>query len=61
VSVVGLAAGALVLAAQLMPGRRLLPFWGWAAEVGDTVLALLTIPILLQILHVYGWARGLAG
>nr|WP_225953699.1 type VII secretion integral membrane protein EccD [Kibdelosporangium phytohabitans] len=42
-------------------GRRMLPVWGHLANIFDTCTALAIIPLLLQLLGVYAWARGLFG
>ncbi|GAA4826688.1 type VII secretion integral membrane protein EccD [Saccharopolyspora rosea] len=52
---------ALVKAAVRPAHRRLRPIWGHLANVFDTVTALAIIPLLLQLLGLYAWARGLAG
>lgn len=52
---------ALVKAALRPAGRRMLPIWGHLANIFDTVTALAVVPLLLQLLGVYAWARGLAG
>ncbi|MFR9727736.1 type VII secretion integral membrane protein EccD [Saccharopolyspora sp. MS10] len=52
---------ALVKAALRPPMRRMLPIWGHLANIFDTVTALAVLPLLLQLLGVYAWARGLAG
>ncbi|WP_433261117.1 type VII secretion integral membrane protein EccD [Actinosynnema sp. CS-041913] len=51
----------LVLAATRPPTRRLLPIWGHVGNISETVTALAVLPLLLQVLGVYAWARGLAG
>jgi hypothetical protein len=53
--------GVMVLAALRAPFRRLLPIWGHTANILETVTALAIIPVLLQLLGVYAWARGLFG
>ena len=53
---------AVTVMAALRPWpRRLLPIWEFTASVLDTVLALAVLPITWQIMHLYAWARGLAG
>ena len=52
---------ALVKAALRPPGRRMLPIWGHLANIFDTCTALAVVPLLLQLLGVYAWARGLFG
>lgn len=51
----------LVLAALRPPPRRLLPIWGHTADVLDMITAIGVIPVLLQVLGIYAWARGLFG
>ncbi|MEC3980610.1 type VII secretion integral membrane protein EccD [Amycolatopsis sp. H20-H5] len=53
--------GVMVLAALRAPFRRLLPIWGHTANILETVTALAIVPVLLQLLGVYAWARGLFG
>lgn len=46
---------ALFLAgARFMPRMRPLPYWGRAADIGETATALAVLPVLLQVLGVYG-------
>ncbi|MDT7790305.1 MAG: hypothetical protein QOF58_8724 [Pseudonocardiales bacterium] len=52
---------ALVLAVLRPPTRRLVPLWVQRAQWVESLVAAATIPVLLQILGVYAWARGLAG
>ncbi|SFR29914.1 type VII secretion integral membrane protein EccD [Lentzea waywayandensis] len=52
---------ALVLAVLRPPTRRLVPLWVQRANWIEWLVAAATIPVLLQILGVYAWARGLAG
>jgi type VII secretion integral membrane protein EccD len=60
-------AGVLVLAfgllagARILPGRRPRPYWGRAAEIAETLAALGLLPLLLALLGVYGYVRGLGG
>jgi type VII secretion integral membrane protein EccD len=53
--------GVLITAALRPPQRRMLPIWGHTANVLDTVAGIIVTPLLLQLLGVYAWARGLAG
>jgi len=55
------ATAGLLFAASYLPGRRLLPFWGRCADVLETASAVATVPILLQVLGLYGRARGMSG
>ncbi|GAA0504195.1 type VII secretion integral membrane protein EccD [Saccharopolyspora subtropica] len=52
---------ALVRAALRPPTRRMLPIWGHLANILDTATAIALVPLLLQLLGVYAWARGLFG
>ncbi|MEV5541683.1 type VII secretion integral membrane protein EccD [Saccharopolyspora shandongensis] len=52
---------ALIFAVLRPPNRRLVPVWVQRAQWTEWVVAAATIPVLLQILGVYAWARGLAG
>jgi hypothetical protein len=62
-----LCAGLLALAAALMiaswtvPGRRLVPYWGRAAELLHSLAAISLIPLMLWTLGLYGLLRGLNG
>ncbi|MBB2934778.1 type VII secretion integral membrane protein EccD [Amycolatopsis bartoniae] len=51
----------LLLLGERLPGRRLRPYWGRAVEILESVTAVAILPILLQVLHVYSYMRGLAG
>ncbi|TDV42163.1 type VII secretion integral membrane protein EccD [Actinophytocola oryzae] len=51
----------LLLFSKMMPGKRLRPYWGRAVEILESVAAVAVVPILLQVLGVYAWMRGLAG
>jgi type VII secretion integral membrane protein EccD len=51
----------LLLFGERLPGRRLRPYWGRAVEILESLTAVATLPILLQVLHVYAFMRGLAG
>ena len=50
-----------VMAALRPWPRRLLPIWEFTATVFDVVAGLAVLPIALQLMHVYSWARGLFG
>jgi len=43
------------------PTRRIVPIWVQRAHSAETLIAVAVVPVLLQILGVYAWARGLAG
>lgn len=51
----------MLLFSRLLPGKRQRPYWGRAVEILESVTAVAVIPILLQVLGVYAWMRGLAG
>ncbi|WP_371503118.1 type VII secretion integral membrane protein EccD [Kitasatospora sp. NBC_00374] len=55
------AALALLLAAGRRPGPPPRPVWGHAGDLLDTWTAVLLVPLLLHLLHVYGYVRTLAG
>ncbi|MEV5357882.1 type VII secretion integral membrane protein EccD [Streptomyces sp. NPDC052693] len=55
------AAAALVVAAWVVPGRRVLPYWGRAAELAHTGLAVALLPLGLWVAGLFGWLRGLFG
>ncbi|MCF4140857.1 type VII secretion integral membrane protein EccD [Streptomyces sp. Tue 6430] len=55
------AAAALVIAAWTVPGRRVLPYWGRAAELAHTGLAVALLPLTLWVAGLFGWLRGLFG
>ncbi|MET9633971.1 type VII secretion integral membrane protein EccD [Lentzea sp. NPDC006480] len=52
---------ALVLAVLRPQTRRLVPIWLQRAQWIESLVAAATIPVLLQILGVYAWVRGLGG
>ncbi|MEW2570099.1 type VII secretion integral membrane protein EccD [Streptomyces sp. NPDC057621] len=55
------AAAALVIAAWTVPGRRVLPYWGRAAELAHTGFAVALLPLALWAAGLFGWLRGLFG
>ncbi|MET9707640.1 type VII secretion integral membrane protein EccD, partial [Streptomyces griseus] len=55
------AAAALVTASWIVPGRRVLPYWGRAAELAHTGLAVALLPLTLWVAGLFGWLRGLFG
>ncbi|GAB3746663.1 hypothetical protein GCM10027598_85180 [Amycolatopsis oliviviridis] len=57
VPLVLLGTGLLLVAAERLPGLRLRPYWGRAAEIFETITAIAILPILLQVLHVYAAVR----
>ncbi|CAD5935146.1 membrane protein of unknown function [Streptomyces sp. KY70] len=54
-------AAALVTASWIVPGRRMLPYWGRAAELAHTGLAVALLPFTLWVAGLFGWLRGLFG
>ncbi|MFE5894580.1 type VII secretion integral membrane protein EccD [Streptomyces sp. NPDC056462] len=54
-------AAALVIAAWTVPGRRMLPYWGRAAEIAHTGFAVALLPLSLWVAGLFGWLRGLFG
>ncbi|WP_406398013.1 type VII secretion integral membrane protein EccD [Streptomyces sp. NBC_00879] len=52
---------ALAIAAWTVPGRRLVPYWGRAAELLHSATAIAMLPMALWVLGVYGYLRGLNG
>ncbi|WP_436535560.1 type VII secretion integral membrane protein EccD [Actinoplanes sp. HUAS TT8] len=50
-----------VLAAMRPWPRRLLPIWEFTATVFDVIAGVAILPIALQLMHTYAWARGLFG
>ncbi|WP_280665138.1 MULTISPECIES: type VII secretion integral membrane protein EccD [unclassified Kitasatospora] len=55
------AAAALLLAALRLPTARLLPIWGHAGDLLETVTTVALLPLLLETLHAYSYFRSLAG
>ncbi|MEU9382671.1 type VII secretion integral membrane protein EccD [Streptomyces sp. NPDC048279] len=55
------ATAALAVAAWTVPGRRLLPYWGRAAEVLHSAVAIALLPLALWVLDVYGALHALKG
>ncbi|MFB7054895.1 type VII secretion integral membrane protein EccD [Streptomyces vinaceus] len=55
------AAAVLAVASWTVPGRRLLPYWGRAAELLHSALAIALIPLALWFLGVFGALRSLGG
>ncbi|WP_455356645.1 type VII secretion integral membrane protein EccD [Streptomyces sp. SYSU K217416] len=55
------AAAAIAIAAWTVPGRRLVPYWGRAAELLQSALAISVLPLTLWVLGVYGALRSING
>jgi type VII secretion integral membrane protein EccD len=53
------AGAALLIAAWVVPGRRLVPYWGRAAEIVHSLVALSLLPLALWVLGVYGALRAI--
>lgn len=52
-------AAACAIASWTVPGRRLVPYWGRAAELLHSAAAISLLPLALWVLGLYGWLRGL--
>ncbi|AZS88741.1 type VII secretion integral membrane protein EccD [Streptomyces griseoviridis] len=55
------ATAGLAIASWTVPGRRLVPYWGRAAEILHSATALALLPLALWVLGVYSALRGLNG
>jgi hypothetical protein len=42
-----------------VPGRRLVPYWGRAAEILHSLVAISLLPLVLWVLGVYGELRAI--
>ncbi|XVV16090.1 type VII secretion integral membrane protein EccD [Actinoplanes sp. CA-131856] len=51
----------LVMAALRPWPQRMLPFWEYAATFLDVATGVAVLPVVAQVLGLYGWARGLFG
>jgi type VII secretion integral membrane protein EccD len=60
-SVLPVAVTALLMASRSLPERRMMPYWGRVGDVAQTAATLLTVPILLAVLGVYGYFRAIGG
>ncbi|QMU77934.1 type VII secretion integral membrane protein EccD [Streptacidiphilus sp. PB12-B1b] len=58
---VAVVALALLAASRTLADRRLLPYWGRAAEIAETAVGVALVPLAVLLLGVFGWARGLGG
>ncbi len=54
-------AAALTVAVWTVPGRRMVPYWGRAAEILHSLLAIALLPLTLWLLGVFGTLRGIFG
>ncbi|MBS2539228.1 type VII secretion integral membrane protein EccD [Catenulispora sp. NF23] len=55
------AAFVFAVLARAVPGRRMLPHWGRAADLGEYLAAIGALPLLLTFIGVLHWARSIAG
>ncbi|WP_405095599.1 type VII secretion integral membrane protein EccD [Micromonospora sp. NBC_01412] len=62
-SVIGLLvlAVALLAMSRVLPGRRLLPYWGRVADFVEYIFAIGMVLALLAVFDAYQWARAIAG
>ncbi|RKE10661.1 type VII secretion integral membrane protein EccD [Catellatospora citrea] len=58
---VAFASPLLFVLARKLPGRRIMPYWGQAADVAQTMTTVAMFPLLLAVLDVYGSVRALWG
>ncbi|TYC11192.1 type VII secretion integral membrane protein EccD [Actinomadura syzygii] len=49
--------GLFLVGAERMPGKRLLPYWGRAADLAESAVSIALPLLMLAVLHGYGWAR----
>ncbi|GGW30833.1 type VII secretion integral membrane protein EccD [Streptomyces xantholiticus] len=54
-------AAVLAIASWVLPGRRLVPYWGRAAELLHSALAISLLPLVLWVVGLFGGLRGLNG
>jgi type VII secretion integral membrane protein EccD len=52
---------ALLALGHVLPGKRLRPYWGRAVDILEYAAAISVLPLLLAVLDVYAWVRGLSG
>ena len=60
-AVAAVAAAVLAAAAVRLPSRRLSPWWGRLADIGDAAAVVSLIPLALAVAGVFAFLRGLAG
>jgi EccD-like transmembrane domain len=53
------AGAAFIIAGWIVPGRRLVPYWGRAAELLHSLVAISLLPLALWVLGVYGELRAI--
>ncbi|MDA3627900.1 type VII secretion integral membrane protein EccD [Saccharopolyspora sp. WRP15-2] len=58
---VALVGTALMVSGWVVPGNRLVPYWGRAADIIHVLLAVSLIPLMLTVLGVFGWIRAFNG
>jgi type VII secretion integral membrane protein EccD len=54
-------AGFMLAFSRLMPGRRMLPYWGRLIDILEYVFAMAVVLLLLALYDAYQWARAMAG
>lgn len=54
-------AAVVAISSWVLPGRRLVPYWGRAAELLHSGLAISLLPLVLWVVGVFGALRGLNG
>jgi type VII secretion integral membrane protein EccD len=52
-----IAGGALLTAALTLPGRKLVPHWGLAGDICQSLTTVAMIPLVLWLLNVFHYAR----
>jgi type VII secretion integral membrane protein EccD len=52
-----LVGGALLAAALTLPGRKLVPHWGWVGDILQSLTVVALIPLVLWLLNVFHYAR----
>jgi type VII secretion integral membrane protein EccD len=52
-----IAGGGLLTAALTLPGRRLVPHWGWAGDIFQSLTVVALFPLALWLLNVFHYAR----
>jgi type VII secretion integral membrane protein EccD len=52
-----LVGGALFAAERALPGRKVVPHWGWAGDIFQSLTAVALVPLVLWLLNLYHYAR----
>jgi type VII secretion integral membrane protein EccD len=52
-----IAGGVLLTAALTLPGRKMVPHWGWAGDIFQSLTVVALIPLILWLLNVFHYAR----